>query len=221
NECVRDGDLIKKGDVILQLKGKPSNILQAERLALNILSHMSGISTTTSKLVGIVKSRNSMSKVTATRKTIPGIRKYQKWAVKVGGGDTHRMSLSSMILIKENHIASYGGISNAIESIRKKISFSTKLEIEVRIDEEAIQAASAGVDVIMLDNYKPKQIQNILPRLRDINSKLIVEASGNINIENIVAYADTNVDIISLGEITHSVKAFDMTLIFDNLLKRD
>ncbi len=211
---VKEGQIVHKGDVIMDVSGNNKQILEGERVALNILSHMSGIATYTNNLVTRIKKHNPKCRLAATRKTLPGLRVYEKWAVQIGGGDTHRMSLSSMVMLKENHIAAYGGIITAMEIIREKTPFSSKIEIEVRTDEEARLAAVNKADIIMLDNYKPADIYRILPDLRGIYPTVLVEASGNINEDNIEDYAKTGVDIISMGRLTHSAIAFDFSLLF-------
>ena len=214
---ISDGDHINEGDVLFTLEGPAPNILQAERVGLNIFSHMSGIATYTHALVSKINSEGLNTIIAATRKTLPGLRKYQKWAVTVGGGDTHRMNLSSMVMLKENHVAAYGGITEAIQQIRENTSFSMRMEIEVRNNEEAIEAAESRVDIIMLDNYKPEQIKEILPIIKGISSDSLIEASGNINEETYLDYARSGVDIISMGRITHSSKFFDCSLLFDTV----
>lgn len=214
---VDEGSLVKHGDIILELRGNSSKILQAERSCLNIFSHMSGISTATMNLLSKMRDINPKVRLAATRKTLPGLRRYQKWAVVVGGGDTHRMSLSSMIMLKENHISLFENISDAINFTRENSSFSLKIEVEVRNNEEAMEAIKAGADIIMLDNYKPPQIAEILPILREHNLGILIEASGNISEENILDYVKSDVDIISMGKLTHSSQVFDMSMVFDKV----
>lgn len=216
-KVVAEGNTVQKGDILCELQGLSTDILQAERTALNIFSHMSGISTITSQLVTTMREINPKIIIAATRKTLPGLRRYQKWAVHVAGGDTHRMSLSSMIMFKENHLANFESITQAIQQAKKNSSFSIKLEVEVRNDDEAIEAANAGADIIMLDNYTPEMIGGIINQIREIDRKILVEASGNINEKTIGSYVQSGVDIISMGKLTHSSQVFDMSLIFDNL----
>ena len=214
-EIKEDGQRVDYGDVVARLKGKASKILQAERVSLNILGHMSGIATYTRNLVEEIKNQGLNTRIAATRKTLPGLRKYQKWAVIIGGGDTHRLDLSSMALIKENHIAAYGGVEEAIDEVRNRISFSHKIEIEVTTNEEALTAAKKYIDIIMLDNFSPDQIKAILPKIKEINDKVLIEASGGITEETILDYSRSGVDIISLGKLTHSVSNFDVSLLID------
>ncbi|MCY3412945.1 MAG: carboxylating nicotinate-nucleotide diphosphorylase [Candidatus Heimdallarchaeota archaeon] len=214
---VKEGSLVQNGEVLIELEGNSTDILQAERTCLNIFSHMSGISTYTRSLLDKVKDINPQLRLAATRKTLPGLRRYQKWAVKVAGADTHRMSLSDMIMLKENHISMFPTIDKSIETAKKNASFSTKIEVEVRNNNEAREATKAGADIVMLDNYTPEMIVEILPELRKINPTILLEASGNINEHTIADYAKSGVDIVSMGKLTHSVTAFDMSLIFDNL----
>ncbi len=212
---VRDGDIVEKTDILFKLKGKASNILLVERTALNILSLMSGISTETHALMTKIQSVGSKARLAATRKTLPGLRKYQKLAVHIAGGDTHRMSLSSMILLKENHIAAYGNFEKAVNTARRRVSFSQKIEVEVKNESEAIEAAKSKVDIMMLDNFSIDKINSSIPLIRKINPEILIEASGNIDETNLEEYARTGVDIISMGKLTHSVKSFDLSLIFD------
>jgi len=210
-----DGSLVREGDDILRLKGKLSDIVRAERVALNILSHMSGVTTKTHRMVkkAHTESENHNLRVACTRKTLPGLRLYQKYAVAVGGGDTHRMALSDMIMLKENHLRGNQTISEALYNSASKSSFSQKIEIEVETLESAIEAVETGIpDLIMLDNFKPKDIPNAVQKIKAINALTLVEASGNITEQNIGEYAKSGVDIISMGSLTHSVKGLDISL---------
>ncbi|MHA2504457.1 MAG: carboxylating nicotinate-nucleotide diphosphorylase [Candidatus Kariarchaeaceae archaeon] len=213
-----DGDYLEPGEKFLTFEGKASDILIAERLVLNILSHMSAIATKTNELTTRLRTMDLKTKIAATRKTLPGFRKYQKWAVVIGGGDTHRLNLSAMVLIKENHVATYNGIRNSILAIRERVSFSHKIEIEVRNRVEALEAAETGVDIIMLDNFDPDMIPGIIEEIREIDPKVLVEASGGITEDNYVDYAARGVDIISMGSLTHSVRIFDMSLLLNEVI---
>ena len=210
---VQDGTHIDTKTRVLEIHGLASKILLAERISLNILSHMSGIATQTWDLVKLLRENNSEARVAATRKTLPGLRKYQKWAVEIGGGDTHRMSLSDMVLIKENHISSASSIKELLQRVKNTLSFSKKIEIEVTNNEQAKEAAEFGVDIIMLDNYKPNEVSKAVSIIKEINANVLVEVSGNITEKNIVQYAQSGVDIVSLGKLTHSVKAMDYSLL--------
>ncbi len=204
---VRDGEIVRKNDVLMEIEGLSSDIFIAERTALNVIQRMSGIATATKKLVDIVSEFGV--KISATRKTTPGFRIFEKLAVIHGGGDPHRMSLSDCILIKDNHIAVAGGIEKAIEFV--KASFTKKVEIEVSNIEDALKAALAGVDIIMFDNMNADEVRLAVKKVRKM-SDVILEASGGITPENVLDYAKTGVDIISSGWITHSSRAVDVSM---------
>ena len=211
-----DGSEVFAGDLVIQLKGALIDILYAERVALNILSHMSGITTIVQRLRKAVAKINPKLIIAATRKTLPGLRVYEKWAVTVAGGDTHRMDLSSMILLKENHLQGFASISECLHAVSKGRSFSQKIEIEVKSQNEAIEATKTGIpDIIMLDNFDVAMIPQILSKLKRIQPDMLIEASGNISEKNIARYAKSGVNIISLGCITHSVESFDFSLVVD------
>lgn len=208
-ESLKDGDNIKKGDNILVFEGDAANALSVERLILNLLGKMSGISTITNKMVNLVKEVNPTVKVAGTRKTTPGLRIFEKYAIEVGGGDPHRYNLSSAILIKDNHLAILGSIEKAVKLAREVSSFTQKIEIEVSTYEDAIRAYRAGVDAILLDNLSPEEI---IPIVNELKGKVILEASGRITPDNVKDYAKTNVDIVSSGYITHSSRALDFSM---------
>lgn len=192
----QNGERINQGEVLTSIEGPADSILRAERLSLNILASMSGIATYTRKCVK--KAENT--KVAATRKTTPGYRYFEKKAVKIGGGDTHRQNLSSSILIKDNHIKVLG-FQDAIEKVKENASFTTKIEIEVETINQAKKAAENGVDIILLDNMNPNQIKKCV---NELPNEIILEASGNITHENIKEYASTGVDVVSMGTLTPS-----------------
>ena len=210
----QDGERIKPSDVIMEISGNIKKILLVERLILNLIMFLSGIATTTAKLIEKVKKINPKIKITATRKTIPGLRWASKQAVKIGGGDTHRMGLSDCYLIKDNHIKIIGSIEKAISLAKEKASFTKKIEIEVTTIEQAIEAAKAGADIIMFDNMKPTEIKKAIQKLRELGlrKKVILEVSGGITPENIDKYAELDIDIISTSKITLSPKPIDLTL---------
>lgn len=214
---IEDGYEIKSGEVICELRGNSAVILQLERTALNIFTHMSGIATTTSKMVEMVNKSDSKTIIAGTRKTLPGLRKYQKYAITCGGGDTHRMTLESMIMLKENHLSQFSSISDAIQFYKNKSSFSLKIEVEVRSLEEAIEAANEGVDIIMLDNFEISKLNDTISKIKSINNGILIEISGGVDIENIKDYLDYPIDIISSGALTHSSNVFDASLLFDNV----
>lgn len=212
NMFLKDGDNVKPGDIAFEVEGKSQSILAAERLVLNFMQRMSGIATKTFHLTALIKDYST--KLLDTRKTTPGIRVLEKWAVVIGGGHNHRFALYDMIMIKDNHVDYAGGIEKAILSANnylKKINKKLKIEIEVRNLNELQQVLQCGnVDRIMLDNFSPDQITEAL-KIIDRN-KFETEASGKINESNILAYAKTGIDFISSGAITHSFQSLDMSL---------
>ncbi|MEM1626357.1 MAG: carboxylating nicotinate-nucleotide diphosphorylase [Sulfolobaceae archaeon] len=210
----KDGEKIEKGEVVLSYEGNAYEILSSERVILNLISRLSGIATITRNMVDRAKKVNPKVVIAATRKTTPGFRLFEKYAVEVGGGDTHRYNLYDMILIKDNHISIIGDIEKAIERIRKKVSFTKKIEVEVSNLEDALRAYKAGADILLLDNMKPQEIEEVVKHLK---GKVLLEASGRITPENVEEYAKTGVDIISSGYITHSVKSIDVSLDIEKL----
>ena len=202
-----DGDLLEKGDIIAEIKGKTRALLKGERTALNLIQHMSGVATATRKAVDIVEGTNAS--IADTRKTLPGLRPLQKYAVTVGGGRNHRFNLSDAAMLKDNHVDAGGGIANAVAKLKQKLGHMTKIELEVRNLDELGQALEAGVDVIMLDNMSCEQMREAV---EITNGRALLEASGGITDETLHEIAETGVDIISMGALTHSVKAFDISL---------
>ena len=203
----KDGDLLKKGDVIATVSGKTRSILKGERTALNLIQHMSGVATATSEAVRLVEGTNAS--IADTRKTLPGLRPIEKYAVTVGGGKNHRYNLSDCAMLKDNHVDAGGGITNAVKKLRAKLGHTVKIELEVRSLDELREALETGADIIMLDNMSCDEMREAV-KLNAGKAKL--EASGNITAETIRAVAETGVDIISMGALTHSVKAFDISL---------
>ena len=208
---LQDGVTVKVGDIALTVSGSTHAILIAERLVLNCMQRMSGIATKTHRIVSLLKT--TKTKILDTRKTTPGLRYLEKWAVRIGGGVNHRIGLYDMILIKDNHVDYAGGISNAITAAKKYLIDQNKtlqIEIEVRnLDELSQVLAVGGVDRIMLDNFS---FENLKAAVSLIDGKFITEASGGITEENVAAYAACGVDFISMGALTHSVKSLDMSL---------
>lgn len=204
---VKEGEKVNKGMLLGTLKGSTLKILSGERVALNILQRLSGIATITNKYVKEVSGLNT--KVLDTRKTTPGLRYIEKYAVQIGGGENHRFSLSDGILLKDNHIAYAGGIKEAINAARNSSSFVRKIEVEVESKEQVIEALEAGADIIMLDNMTPEMVGDMV---RLINKQATIECSGNITLETIRAYAESGIDYISSGALTHSVKSLDISL---------
>jgi nicotinate-nucleotide pyrophosphorylase (carboxylating) len=211
---VKDGEKIKDNQVLMRISGDTKTILSAERTFINILSRMSGIATVTRKLTEKIKKAKLKTRVACTRKTAPGLLYFDKKAVLIGGGDTHRLHLDDMILIKDNHIIVAGSVAKAVKKVREEASFSKKIELEVTRVKDALVAAKAGVDVIMLDNFSPKQIESAIRLLKKAGffGKILLEASGGITAQNILAFASTGIDIVSLGELTDSIKALDISL---------
>lgn len=202
-----DGNKVNRYEKIALLRGNTRNLLAGERVALNYLQRMSGIATKTNRF--IKKLEGSNTKLLDTRKTIPNLRNLEKYAVKVGGGCNHRFNLSDGILLKDNHIDAAGGVKNAIELARKNTSFVRKVEVEVENLEMVKEAVEAKADIIMLDNM---DLDMAREALAIINKRAIVEFSGNVNIDNIGEIGKIGVDYISVGELTHSVKALDLSM---------
>ena len=211
NILIADGTVIKPGDIIATISGKAINILKAERVALNFLQHLSGIASETAHYVEAVK--KLPVRITDTRKTTPGLRTLQKYAVWVGGGKNHRMHLGDGFLIKDNHIVALRkqglSLKEIIAKARQKASNNMTVEIEVKDIDEAIKAAEAGADIIMLDNMN---LDNMRKSIQAIGGRAIVEASGGITLDTIKSVAETGVNLISIGALTHSVKALDISL---------
>jgi nicotinate-nucleotide pyrophosphorylase (carboxylating) len=209
--CKKDGMVAKTNQTILEINGNAGDILTCERTALNLLSRMCGIATQTNNLKKQIKSAGSKSKVFATRKTAPGLRFFDKEAVKIGGGEKHRMTLNDMIMIKDNHLAAGKSIEEVLKKAKKT---RAKIEIEVESQKNAVLCARLGADIIMLDNFSPDRIKKTIKKLTELKlrNKVILEASGRINSKNIAKYARTNVDMISVGNITNSVEGIDLSL---------
>mgnify|MGYP001052168362 CR=1 FL=1 len=203
----QDGDEVKKGDILATMRGKTRALLKGERTSLNLLQHMSGIATATRRCVKLTEGTNAS--IAETRKTLPGLRPIQKYAVMVGGGRNHRYNLSDAAMLKDNHIDAFGGIIPAVQELRKRAGHLLKIEVEVRNFEELEQALQAKADVIMLDNMSCGQMAEAV---KHVNGRARLEASGNITLDNLADVAKTGVDIISMGALTHSVKAFDISM---------
>ncbi len=211
---VVDGDKVMKGEVIMAVSGDAGTILTVERTMLNLLSRMSGIATATNILTEKIRKAHLKTRIAATRKSALGMLYFDKKAVVVGGGDSHRLHLDDMILIKDNHVIVAGSLENAIKLANQNASFSKKIEVEVTKPTDAVKAAKLGVDIVMLDNFSPEQIVEAMGLLQKagLEGKVLLEASGGITSENLLAYAAAGVNLISLGELTHSVKALDISL---------
>lgn len=207
NILMKDGTKVKKGDIIATLEGSTLTLLKGERTALNLLQHMSGIATATNKCVELVA--GTKASVTDTRKTLPGLRALQKYSVTVGGGKNHRFNLSDAAMLKDNHIDAYGGITPAVTALRQKIGHTVKIEVEVRTLDELEEALENKVEIIMLDNMTNDDMKKAVEVTA---GRALLEASGNVTTDNIRSVAETGVDIISLGALTHSVKCFDISM---------
>ena len=219
NEYCRDGDQINNGQKIAEITGSVASILNGERTALNFLGRMSGIATQTAGFVKIIEGCHA--KILDTRKTIPTMRHLDKYAVRVGGGSNHRFGLFDMVLIKDNHIAVAGGIRIAVDEVVSSLKNKDqmKIEVECKTYEEVLEAVYTQVDIIMLDNMEILEIEKSIEAIREVsaaNNKTIrIEVSGNINADNIKDIAETGVDYISIGSLTHSVVSHDFTLLFN------
>lgn len=208
---IPEGSWVKPGEIVMTLKGNTRAILRAERIGLNYFCHMSGIATEVRKIATLI--RDTDCKVVDTRKTLPHLRLSQKHAVKVGGGINHRMDLSSAILIKDNHICAVGNVADAVALAKENSPHTMSVEVEVTDIDQAKSAISAGADILLLDNMSPEQIEEIL---EIVPEGVRTEASGGITPLNCKAYAQTGVDTISMGYITHSVKSVDYSLEFED-----
>ncbi|MFV2046707.1 carboxylating nicotinate-nucleotide diphosphorylase [Metabacillus litoralis] len=203
----QDGDLLQKGDIIAEIEGPVAVILSGERVILNLLQRMSGIATLTNKAVHLLGSNTT--RICDTRKTSPGLRMFEKYAVRCGGGFNHRFGLYDGVMIKDNHIAFSGSITNAVNKVRESTGHMVKVEVEIETEEQLLEAIDSGADVIMFDNRSPEEVA----RFAEITPKhIITEASGGIGLHNLADYRHTNVDYISLGMLTHSYKSLDISL---------
>ena len=204
---VRDGDSIEIGQTFATVKGNVSSLLSGERVVLNLVQSMSGIATQTKKAVETLNS--SFTKIVDTRKTTPGLRMLEKYAVTVGGGFNHRFGLYDAVMIKDNHISFAGSITKAVEKARSQLGHMVKIEVEVETEEQVREAVAAKADVIMFDNRTPDEIKEWIGLVPD---GIVTEASGGINLSNLAGYSDTGVHVISLGFLTHTVKALDISV---------
>ena len=221
-KCVKDGDKIKSGQIILKVKGNARAILVVERTLLNIVSRMSGIATATANMVERIRRAEAQTRICCTRKTAPGLLYFDKKAVLLGGGDPHRFHLDDMILIKDNHVAIAGSVEKAVKRAKEGASFSKKIEVEVTRTEDILPAIHSGADVIMLDNFSPKRVEKAIALLIDkkLREHVLLEVSGGITQKNLLEFASKDVDIISIGTITNSAKALDISLEIRNTAKK-
>jgi len=219
----RDGERVKAGTMILSALGPARALLGVERTLLNLLAHMSGVATATVDLVSIAN-RESRGKVriACTRKTLPGLRYFEKRAVKLGGGDMHRLRLDDAVLIKDNHLELAGSVGECVRKAKEKVSFTKKVEVEVTNADQAVEAAKAGADIILLDNMTPKEVERSVAMLKteNLRDQVLLEASGGIRKENLASYVKTGVDVISVGAITHSAPAIDLSMEIHSSRKR-
>ncbi len=205
--CVEDGDAVKRGETLAFVEGPSVSLLTAERIALNFLQRMSGIATMTRRYVEAVS--HTRARITDTRKTTPLLRLFEKYAVRCGGGFNHRTGLSDGILIKDNHIAAAGGITCAVEAARSMAAHTLRIEVEIKSPDQLEEALASGAEIIMLDNFTTEDMKKAVAA---VGGRALLEASGGINLETLKAVAETGVDIISSGALTHSVKAVDISL---------
>lgn len=204
---IHDGEKVRKGDIIAKITGSTRALLKGERTALNLVQHMSGIATATNKCVELVK--GTKASIADTRKTLPGLRVIQKYAVTVGGGRNHRYNLSDCAMLKDTHLDAYGSMTGAVKALRERMGHTVKIEVEVSNLEQLNEALELGVEIIMLDNMSNADMAEAV---KITNGRALLEASGNVTAETIRGIAETGVDIISLGALTHSVKAFDISM---------
>ncbi len=207
NIKLQDGDRVENGDTIATITGKTKVLLKGERTALNLLQHLSGIATMTNRLVKLVE--GTKASIADTRKTLPGLRSLQKYAVTVGGGKNHRYNLSDCAMLKDTHLDAYGSITNAVRALREKLGHTVMIEVETGNLNEVEEALNCGADIIMLDNM---DIETMSKAVKIVSGMAKIEASGNVTEDTVVSIAKTGVDIISVGAITHSVKAFDISM---------
>ena len=212
NWSFQDGEYFDSNTQIVKLNGSSKSLLLSERVSLNLLGHMSGIATSTNHAVTITKKISPNTNISATRKTLPGLRKYEKYSVIVGGGLPHRYDLNEMILIKDNHNKLITNLKESVNTARDKIDSNKKIELEVDSLESALNAVDLDVDIILLDNMTPEDISKFILKLKQLSEPPLTEASGGINFSNLESYASTQVDIISMGALTHSSKSIDFSL---------
>lgn len=209
---VPDGNAVQTGGVIATMSGPARGILTVERVALNFLGHLSGIATATAQLAEAV--RGTRARITCTRKTLPGLRAPQKYAVRVGGGVNHRFGLADAVLIKDNHIALAGGISRAVAQVRERSGHLVKIEVEIDSLDQLDEVLATRVDAILLDNMRPSELRDAVRR---VNGRSVTEASGGVSLATVAAIAESEVDYISAGYLTHSVAALDIGLDISSL----
>ncbi len=210
-----EGNWVDPQQPVMRLKGSAWTLLTVERVCLNIVQRMSGIATKVYRMVSAAREGNPSVKVAATRKTTPGFRFFEKRAVVIGGGDPHRYALDDMVLIKNNHITAAGGVRAAVKVAKEKVSFSKKVSCEARTLQEVQEAIGAGADIILLDNFKPKDVGGLIEVLKaeGTRDRVVLEVSGGVDEDNIRDYARTGVDVLSSGALTHSYKSSDFNML--------
>jgi nicotinate-nucleotide pyrophosphorylase (carboxylating) len=210
-----EGNWVDPKQPVMRLKGSAWTLLTIERVCLNIVQRMSGIATKVYNMVSAAREVNPTVKIAATRKTTPGFRFFEKRAVVIGGGDTHRYALDDMVLIKNNHITAAGGVRAAVSAAREKVSFSKKVSCEARTLQEVQEAIGAGADIVLLDNFKPKDVGGLIDVLKadGTRDKVILEVSGGVDEDNVRDYAKSGVDVLSSGALTHSYKSSDFNML--------
>ncbi len=208
-KLITDGQSVKRGDVLAWIKGDAAVLLQGERVALNLLQRMCGVATLTAAFVRQVEGTHAI--VVDTRKTTPGLRVLEKYAVRMGGGGNHRMALYDAVLIKENHVAAAGGITAAVARAQQRVPHTQKIEVEVRNQDEVAEALAAGADILLLDNMT---LAELVTAVEQVGTQAITEASGGVNLETVRAIAETGVQLISVGALTHSYRAVDISMLF-------
>ena len=215
NVYVKDGEKVEAGTILAEITGKRQSVLSGERVLLNLLQRLSGIATVTAQAVA---NTNGITRICDTRKTTPGLRMLEKYAVRCGGGFNHRFGLYDTVMLKENHLAGFPSIKEAVKTARQKFGHTVKIEVETETEQQVIEAVSAGADIIMFDNCTPEEIKQ---RLIQVPPGIITEASGGITIEMINAYSETGVHYISLGYLTHSYKSLDISMNVKGVVKHD
>lgn len=214
HSLVKDGTIVEKQTIVMDITGKALSILKAERTALNLIMRMSGIATETKKFVDAVDAYKDSIRIACTRKTVPGLRFFDKKAVSIGGGDTHRMALDDMVLIKDNHIFFSESVEKSVKLARQNVGSSIRVECEVTTLDSAIAAINAGADIIMLDNFSPSDVSRTIKEItkKGIRKRAKLEVSGGISLQNVKSYAKSRPDIISIGHLTHSPEAINFSL---------
>jgi len=208
-KLIEDGQSVKRGDVLAWIKGDAAVLLQGERVALNLLQRMCGVATLTAEFVKEIDGTGAI--IVDTRKTTPGLRLLEKYSVRMGGGGNHRMALYDAVLIKENHVAAAGGITSAVSRARQNVPHTQKVEVEVRNQAEVAEALEAGADILLLDNMSTEELRAAVDM---IGGRAITEASGGVNLETVRDIAETGVRLISVGALTHSYRAVDISMLF-------